>query len=91
MHIQRIIHYYTLNAKFVLQEIIAIKTRTANYKLRQLNKTGVGDEVIKNCTLTESEMVLAEAINPGQKYNCTVSIQKKYSLANSDKQKWFEF
>ena len=63
-----------LNTKLVLQEIIAIKTRTANYKLRQLNKTGVGDEVIKNCTLTESEMVLAEAINPGQKYNCTVSI-----------------
>ena len=63
-----------LNAKFVLQDIISIKTRTANHKLRQLNKTGAGGEIIKNNTLTESEIVFAEAINPGQNYDCTVSI-----------------
>ena len=48
-------------------------SKMTNQKLRNLNRTGVGAIVMANNTLSEAEKTLAEAINPGQKYDCTVS------------------
>ena len=50
-----------------------MKTRT-NAKIRNLNQTGVGDEIILKNTLTRSQEIFAEASNPGKKYNCRVSV-----------------
>ena len=50
-----------------------MKTRT-NAKLRNLNQTGAGDEIIEKNTLTKSQEIFAEASNPGKKYNCRVSM-----------------
>ena len=48
-------------------------TKATNKKLRNLNLTGRGAIVIEENILSEAERTLAEAINPGQKYDCTVS------------------
>ena len=50
-----------------------MKTRT-NKKIRELNKTGAGDQMIEKNTLTRSQEIFAEAANPGKKYNCRVSM-----------------
>ena len=50
-----------------------MKTRT-NQKIRNLNQTGAGDDVIEKNTLTRSQEIYAEAANPGQKYNPRVSM-----------------
>ena len=48
-------------------------TKATNAKLRNLNLTGRGAVVIEQNVLSEAERTLAEAVNPGQKYDCTVS------------------
>ena len=50
-----------------------MKTRT-NAKIRNLNHTGAGDDIILKNTLTRSQEIFAEASNPGKKYNCRVSV-----------------
>ena len=50
-----------------------MKTRT-NRKIRNLNQTGAGDEIIEKDTLTRPQEIYAEAANPGKKYNPRVSI-----------------
>ena len=48
-------------------------TTVTNKKLRNMNLTGRGAIVIEENILSEAERTLAEAVNPGQKYNCTVT------------------
>ena len=48
-----------------------MKTRT-NRKIRNLNQTGAGDEIIEKNTTTISQEIYAEAANPGKKYNCRI-------------------
>ena len=48
-------------------------TTVTNKKLRNLNLTGRGAIVIEENILSEAERTLAEAVNPCQKYDCTVS------------------
>ena len=48
-------------------------TTVTNKKLRNMNLTGRGAIVIEENILSEAERTLAEAVNPGQKYDCTVS------------------
>ena len=45
-----------------------------NAKIRELSRTGAGDEIIEKNTLTKSEEIFAEAANPGKKYDPRVSI-----------------
>ena len=48
-------------------------TKATNKKLRNLNLTGRGAIVIEENILSAPERTLAEAVNPGQKYDCMVS------------------